>query len=160
MRITSVLFVAVLTGSLASRAAAEPLRCDFTQFKPAPGLTAAIVDSLLAVSWRGDANQELRLRFMLADGRPVVRDLSIRKGNGTWAVLGENLTPEYHVVTGVRRMTTQQADPLRAAGVEITQTSSTRTAGTRSQSGPTPPSAHRRAVCEPMARRSKSATPA
>ena len=121
MRITSVLFVAVLTGSLASRAAAEPLRCDFTQFKPAPGLTAAIVDSLLAVSWRGEANQELRLRFTLADGRPVVRDLGIRKGNGTWAVLGENLTPEYHVVTGVRRMTTQQADPLRAAGVEITQ---------------------------------------
>ena len=39
---------------------------------------------------------------------------------GAWTVLGENLTPEYHVVTGVRRMTTQQADPLRAAGIEIT----------------------------------------
>src|SRR5262245_37924730 len=90
MRITSLLFVAVLTASLPSRTTAEPLRCDFTQFKSAPGLTAAVVDNLLAVSWRGDANQELRLRFTLADGRPVVRDLSIRKGNGTWAVLGEN----------------------------------------------------------------------
>ena len=55
------------------------------------------------------------------DARPVIRDLSVRKGTGAWAMLGENLAPEYHVVTGVRRMTTQQADPLRAAGIEITE---------------------------------------
>jgi len=34
--------------------------------------------------------------------------------------LGQNLTPEYHVVSGIRRMSTQQADPLKAAGVELT----------------------------------------
>ena len=38
MRITSLLLVSVLTGALSSRAAAEPLRCDLSQLKPAPGL--------------------------------------------------------------------------------------------------------------------------
>jgi hypothetical protein len=99
----------------------EPLRCDLTRFKPAPGLSAALGDNLLTVSWRGDGNQELRLRFTIAEGRPVIRDLSVRKGAGAWATLGETLTPEYHVVSGVRRMTTQQADPLKAAGIEITE---------------------------------------
>src|SRR5262249_11496724 len=34
--------------------------------------------------------------------------------------LGQNLIPEYHVVSGIRRMSTQQADPLKAAGIELT----------------------------------------
>ena len=121
MRITSSLLVTVLAGALSASAGAEPLRCDLTQLKPAPGLSAALGDNLLTVSWRGDGNQELRLRFTIAEGRPVIRDLSVRKGTGAWATLGESLTPEYHVVTGVRRMTTQQADPLKAAGIEITE---------------------------------------
>jgi len=49
-----------------------------------------------------------------------VRDLAVRKSGAAWATLGENLKPEYHVVSGMRRMSTQQADPLRAAGVELT----------------------------------------
>ena len=121
MRITALLLVAVFPGAVSSRAAAEPFRCDLTQLKPAPGLSASLSDNLLTVSWRGNPNHELRLRLTIVDGRPVVRDLSVRKGTGAWAMLGENLTPEYHVVTGVRRMTTQQAAPLRAAGIEITE---------------------------------------
>src|SRR5262245_23846474 len=121
MRITSSVLLTVLASALSSSAGAEPLRCDLTQFKPAPGLSAALGDNLLTVSGRGDSNQELRLRFTIAEGRPLIRDLSVRKGTGTWATLGEGLTPEYHVVTGVRRMTTQQADPLKAAGIEITE---------------------------------------
>jgi hypothetical protein len=34
--------------------------------------------------------------------------------------LGQNLAPDYHVISGIRRMSTQQADPLKAAGVELT----------------------------------------
>ena len=60
-------------------------------------------DNLLTVSWRGDGNHELRLRLTIVDARPLIRDLSVRKGTGAWAMLGENLAPEYHVVTGVRR---------------------------------------------------------
>ena len=57
---------------------------------------------------------------MIEGGQPIVRDLSVRKAGGQWVTLGQNLTPEYHVVSGIRRMSTQQADPLRAAGVELT----------------------------------------
>ncbi len=35
--------------------------------------------------------------------------------------LGKNLTPEYQVVTGIRRMADDQANPLRAAGIELTE---------------------------------------
>ncbi len=78
-----------------------------------------MVENLLVVTWRGENGGELRARYAIVDGRPQVRDLAVRKA-GAWQVLGENLTPEYQVVSGVRRMTTQQADPLRAAGVELT----------------------------------------
>ena len=99
--------------------AAEPLRCDLTKYKATTGLTATIVENLLAVTWRGESGTELRARYAIVDGQPQVHDLGVRK-LGTWQVLGENLTPEYQVVSGIRRMTTQQADPLRAAGVELT----------------------------------------
>src|SRR5262249_25409945 len=64
---------------------------------------------------------ELRARFAIDAGRPLVRELAIRRGAAAWAVLGRDLVAEYDVVSGVRRMTEQQAAPLRQLGVEITQ---------------------------------------
>ncbi len=72
------------------------------------------------VTWKGDRDAEIRARYAIDAGQPVVRDLAVRKAAGGWATVGENLTPEYSIVTGVRRMSTQQAEPLRAAGVELT----------------------------------------
>src|SRR5438067_12863367 len=46
--------------------------------------------------------------------------MSVRKAGAAWVTLGQNLTPEYHVVSGIRRMSTQQAAPLKDAGVELT----------------------------------------
>jgi hypothetical protein len=60
------------------------------------------------------------VRYAIVAGQPLVRDLAVRKSDAPWVLLGERLKPEYHVVSGVRRMSTQQADPLRAAGVELT----------------------------------------
>jgi hypothetical protein len=117
------LFVAAITFFAAIRFGGQPpvsLDCDLSGYKPAAGLTAAKDDSLLAVSWRGERNAEVRARYTITAGTPMMRDLAVRQGNGSWIVIGEHLTPEYHVVTGVRRMTRQQADPLRAAGIEIT----------------------------------------
>jgi hypothetical protein len=121
MHMTRVLVISAVGIAAASKAAAQPLRCDMAQYKPASGLNATVADNLLALVWRGDAGRDLRLRFTIMDGRPVIRDLAIRKAPAPWAILGDNLIPEYQVVTGVRRMTTQQADPLRAAGVELTE---------------------------------------
>ncbi len=79
-----------------------------------------MADNQLVLTWKGARDADLRARFAIDNGQPLVRDLAVRKGTAPWAILGENLRPEYRVVTGVRRMSTQQADPLRAAGVELT----------------------------------------
>ena len=118
-------FIAALAGLIlftaTAEATADPLRCDFRQHKATPALNATTADDLLVVAWRGDAGTELRMRYAIERGQPQIRDLGVRKGSGPWVIVGESLKPEYHVVSGVRRMTTQQAAPLRAAGIEITQ---------------------------------------
>lgn len=64
------------TGSLAALlfvtqtlpATAEPLRCDLTNYKPTAGLTAALADNVLAVTWRGEDSADLRARYAIVDG--------------------------------------------------------------------------------------------
>src|SRR5205085_4289597 len=77
-------------------------------------------DNQLVVTWKGERDSEVRAQYAIDAGRPVVRDLSVRTANGAWIRVGEDLTPEYRIVTGIRRMSVQQAEPLRAAGVELT----------------------------------------
>ena len=38
-----------------------------------------------------------------------------------WTTIGENLVPEYHVVSGVRRLPNDQGNALRSLGVKITR---------------------------------------
>ena len=119
---------AVITVSIAVAAAprsspvlsADAVKCDMSQYKTASGLTAAVEQDVLVVSWAGQNGQELRARYAITGGTPTIRDLSVRKASGQWAMVGENLTPEYHVVSGIRRMSVQQAQPLVGAGVELT----------------------------------------
>src|SRR5258708_39730135 len=103
-----------------TRAATLALLCDLTQYKPALGLTAAVEQDLLVVSWNGQTGAELRARYAIDGGQPAIRDLSIRQAGGRWKMLGHDLVPEYRVTTGVRRMSEQQAQPLRDAPVELT----------------------------------------
>jgi len=112
--------IALLTLLSASRSVADPLKCDVAQYKASPGLTANIEQDLIVVAWTGQGGAELRARYAIDAGQPVIRDLAIRKAGSQWTILGQNLTAEYHVTTGVRRMSEQQAEPLRAAGVELT----------------------------------------
>ena len=46
----------------------------------------------------------------------MVRELAVEK-NGKWSVLGRDLTPEYQVTTGRRRISAQQEAPLRQLGI-------------------------------------------
>jgi len=109
----------VLMRALATEPGSAPA-CDLTQYTALPGLTATVGDAGLIVTWKGDRDSEIRSRYAIENGQPIVRDLAVRQGSGAWATLGENLKPEYRVVTGVRRMSMQQAEPLQAAGVELT----------------------------------------
>src|SRR5262245_31990322 len=96
---------------------ADSVKCDMTQYKAAQGLTATMEQDVLAVSWTGQSGAELRARYAIDNGQPLIRDLSIRKAGGQFTSLGQNLSPEYHVVSGIRRLGQDQAAPLRQAGI-------------------------------------------
>jgi hypothetical protein len=100
---------------------AAPLTCNLTQYKASTGLTTALEGDLLTVSWNGQGTSQLRARFAIDGGTPTVRDLSVRRGSGEWAMLGQNLTPEYQVTTGLRRMPNDQANAFSSLGIDVTQ---------------------------------------
>ena len=100
---------------------ADPLNCNLLQYKAAQGLMAAFEQDVLVVAWSGQNGADLRARYGIENGVPLVRELAVKKAGGQWTTLGRNLAPEYHVVSGVRRMANDQANPLRQAGVEVTQ---------------------------------------
>lgn len=97
----------------------DAMKCDASAYQARPGMTATASGGELVVSWTGAGKDELRARFGIDGGQPTIRELAIRRG-AAWRVLGQNLVPEYHVTSGVRRMSEQQAAPLRALGVQIT----------------------------------------
>ena len=53
-------------------------------------------------------------------GTPKIQELAIRRNGGTWATLAANVTPEFRVVSGRRRISEQQLGPLRSWGEAIT----------------------------------------
>src|SRR5688572_3737153 len=106
---------------MAASQAAGPLNCNLTQYKASSGLTAAVEGGQLTVSWNGQNTSQLRARFAIAGGTPTNRDLWVRGGGGDWAVLGQNLTPEYQVPTGIRRMSNGQANAFSSLGMDVTQ---------------------------------------
>src|SRR3954471_6463092 len=76
---------------------------DMTGYRPQPGLMAVSEGGSLAVTWDGEAGQELQARLSVVDGTPTVRELAVRKRGGGWTTLGKDLVPEFGVTTGVRR---------------------------------------------------------
>jgi hypothetical protein len=104
----------------ASEAAAAPMACDLSQYRASTGLTARVEGEVLTVSWTGDDGAELRARYAVDQGQPIVRELAVRTRGGQWSTLGQNLTPEFKIHTGVRRPAMSQLTPLKPLGVDIT----------------------------------------
>jgi hypothetical protein len=101
-------------------ATAQSVNCDMRQYKQAEGLTAENRDGALQLSWQGERGDLLRASFTIRGGQPVVAELAARNGGGAWKILGRNLTPEYELTSGVRRMSEQQLAPLRELKVALT----------------------------------------
>ena len=101
--------VAAIIGVLgvAFSAAAEPLSCNVSGYKAQTGLTASVAGDVATVNWSGANQQELRASFAVVNAAPVIRELSVRT-SGTWRPIAANLTPEFRIVSGVRRMSNQQ----------------------------------------------------
>ena len=105
---------------LASGASADPLSCAMDGYKSQAGLTASQANDVLTMQWTGDRSQELRIRFTIVSGTPTLQELAVRKQGGAWGVVAANAVSDYRVVSGLRRMSNQQIQPLRGLGVELT----------------------------------------
>lgn len=90
------------------------------EYKETAGLTAVIDRDALVVTWNGQSGSDVRANYAIDNGMPVVRELSVRRHGGQWFTLGQNLSPEYHVVSGVRRMSSDQVASIPAAGIALT----------------------------------------
>src|ERR1700688_5273932 len=96
----AVVFFILATAALAD--------CDLAQYRAMPGLEAAQRPGVpLEIAWSGERGEQLRAAFTIQNGRPVVEQLSARKAGAKWIILGRNLSPEYQVTTGKRRLSEQ-----------------------------------------------------
>jgi hypothetical protein len=101
---------------------AQAIGCDVREYTPKDGLTAKAIAQGVEFTWTGDHQQQLRASFAIENGEPKITSLSVRNKSGkAWIRLAGNLTPEYEVTTGKRRMSEQQLQPLRKLNVPITK---------------------------------------
>jgi hypothetical protein len=104
----------------ATPALADPLTCNLSGYKAQSGLTAAVSDNTLALTWEGEKSEEVRMRLSVESGTPTIKEIAVRGKGGQWTTLASNVTPEYRVVSGLRRATDQQLKPLQDLKVPIT----------------------------------------
>jgi len=98
--------------------AAQALNCNMQGYKSVEGLRATASGGSVTLTWQGEGGQELRAQFGLRDGQPLVEELAARKAAGGWVVLGKELTPEFQVTTGRRRMSKTEDDILKRLHAE------------------------------------------
>src|SRR5882672_10310666 len=122
--VTAIAGLAALAASIHSpgvQAATTPLNCNLSGYQGTTGLNATAANGALAVTWDGDRNQEVRLRFVIENGPPTIAELAARRKGGAWGSLAANVTPEYRVASGRRRMDSEASEGLRENGTtEIT----------------------------------------
>ena len=99
---------------------ADPINCDLSNYQSQPGLTAQVANEILTINWRGDQNNDVRLRFGIDQGTPVIHEIALKSGNQSWQVIATDLIPEFRVVSGLRRVTQQQTEPLEELGIPLT----------------------------------------
>lgn len=101
MKINQVAWALIICGSAA---AAHAQSCDMRDLKQIAGVSVTAGQDSVEVLWPGEQGQQNRARFALHNGQPVVQELAARKSDGGWIVLGKDLTPQFEVTTGRRRI--------------------------------------------------------
>jgi hypothetical protein len=112
--------ITLLAALCAGAAVAQEMNCDLSGYHAQDGLKAQVRSGGLEVSWDGERREQLRARFAIRGGQPVVEELAARKAGGSWIVLGQNLTPEFEITSGVRRLSQQQIAPLEDLKIKLT----------------------------------------
>jgi hypothetical protein len=98
--------------------AQEQKGCEHSGYRPVAGITAESNANGVTLTWPGEKGEQLRARFALRDGQPVVGELAARAAGGAWVALGSDLTPEFQVTTGRRRISPQQVGNLKKLGID------------------------------------------
>jgi hypothetical protein len=111
MRVLAALLGVVVAAGVSE---AQTLNCDLRDYKSVDGVKAEMSRGSVGLTWEGEAGQELRAQFALRDGQPMVQELVARKSGGQWVVLGKELTPQFEVTTGRRRISSTEMDILKA----------------------------------------------
>jgi hypothetical protein len=79
-----VIAVAAYVRGAQLSAASSPMNCNLSAYQGVSGLNASANGDSLVLTWDGDRNQELRLRFVIDNGTPTIADLAARKKGGAW----------------------------------------------------------------------------
>jgi hypothetical protein len=108
-----VLYMLTYAFLISGVARAQTLSCDLRDYHGGDGLKAEVGRDGVELNWEGEAGQQLRAQFTLRDGEPVVRELAARRTGGEWIVLGKDLTPDFEVTTGRRRISVTEMDILK-----------------------------------------------
>lgn len=110
MKIGHVAWVLILCGCAAT---AQTMSCNLQDWKSIAGVSVTASRDSVEVTWPGEQGQQNRARFALRNGQPVIAELAAKKAGGAWDVLGMNLTPDFQVTTGRRRISTTELNILK-----------------------------------------------
>jgi hypothetical protein len=99
-----VLYAALTIVLFAGAVRAQSQECRTDSLRPVEGIKVISTAAGVAFEWEGERGDHLRARFALRDSHPLIAELAASKHGGTWAVLGKDLTPDFYVTTGKRRI--------------------------------------------------------
>ncbi len=113
MKLWGALFGLALFASMGT---AQTLHCNMQDYKSIEGVKAVANSNSVELSWEGEQGQQLRARFTLRDGHPLIEELAARNSGGVWIVLGKDLIPQFEVTTGRRRISITELSILKKLG--------------------------------------------
>lgn len=92
--------------------------CDVKNYRAIDGIKMEQTGGGVSLVWQGESGQELRARLRIDDRHPVVSELAAREKGGQWIPLGKDLTPEFQVTTGTRRISRTQLTLMKKLGID------------------------------------------
>lgn len=92
--------------------------CSLKGYRPVSGVSMQQSGGAVTLAWPGESGAELRVRLRVRNGHPLVEELAARDRGGQWTVLGKDLTPEFQVTTGRRRLSRTQLRMMKGLGID------------------------------------------
>ena len=115
MKLWSTVFSLAFVASVGS---AQALKCNLQGYKGVDGIKVTASGSAVEFVWPGEKGQQLRARFGLRDGQPLIEELAAQKTGGAWIELGKDLTPDFEITTGKRRISITELSILKKLNLD------------------------------------------